>query len=81
MARQRAGVDPGDAAVVRSVSLPCRDCGGYVQKNGGCNHMTCTCGAEFCWECGLEIDGVVYEHYMRGDRGDAANTVCNHYGG
>merc|ERR1712034_206403 len=29
----------------------------YVEKDGGCNHMTCStrgkgCGYEFCWTCG-----------------------------
>ncbi|KAM7198876.1 hypothetical protein V8F20_005943 [Naviculisporaceae sp. PSN 640] len=29
----------------------CR-CGAYVQKRGGCFHMTCSsCRFEFCWEC------------------------------
>ncbi|KAM7224098.1 hypothetical protein V8F06_000571 [Rhypophila decipiens] len=29
----------------------CR-CGAYVEKQGGCFHMTCSsCGFEFCWEC------------------------------
>lgn len=30
----------------------CRKCKAYVEKNGGCNHMTCRCGHEFCWRCG-----------------------------
>jgi hypothetical protein len=28
-------------------------CGWWIQKNEGCDHMTCwKCGFEFCWECG-----------------------------
>jgi len=30
----------------------CPRCGVFVEKNGGCNHMTCRqCGYEWCWLC------------------------------
>lgn len=30
----------------------CPGCDGAIEKNGGCNHMTCrTCKKEFCWIC------------------------------
>lgn len=31
---------------------PCPKCGKSVEKNGGCNLMTCRCGQHFCWLCG-----------------------------
>lgn len=38
---------------------PCPKCHKRIEKNGGCNHMTCQqcaggCGYEFCWICGHE---------------------------
>ncbi|CDK27721.1 unnamed protein product [Kuraishia capsulata CBS 1993] len=31
---------------------PCPQCDTNIEKNGGCNHMTCkTCCHEFCWIC------------------------------
>ena len=35
--------------------IKCKRCGQGVQKKDGCNHMTCTCGFEFCWLCGDTI--------------------------
>lgn len=32
----------------------CRKCHQLVEKNGGCNHMTCRCGHQWCWLCGRD---------------------------
>eukprot|EP00475_Leptophrys_vorax_P029251 TRINITY_DN4274_c0_g1_i2.p1 TRINITY_DN4274_c0_g1~~TRINITY_DN4274_c0_g1_i2.p1 ORF type:complete len:245 (-),score=45.78 TRINITY_DN4274_c0_g1_i2:87-731(-) len=30
----------------------CPACSRFIIKLDGCNHMTCSCGYEFCWVCG-----------------------------
>ena len=30
----------------------CHGCGAYVEHREACQHMTCRCGAEFCYVCG-----------------------------
>jgi hypothetical protein len=48
----------GDDSVVqneweRSNTRPCPKCNTRIEKNGGCNHMSCTsCRHQFCWICG-----------------------------
>lgn len=47
----------------------CPNCKSNIEKNGGCNHMTCRkvgCGYEFCWLCS-------------GDWKEHANRQCNVY--
>jgi hypothetical protein len=33
----------------------CPKCAHAVEKDGGCDHMRCTCGTFFCFICGMEI--------------------------
>jgi IBR domain, a half RING-finger domain len=39
---------------MRAGVQPCRRCHAAIEKTAGCDHMTCRCGYEFCWICGLE---------------------------
>ncbi|XP_028119628.1 probable E3 ubiquitin-protein ligase ARI3 isoform X1 [Camellia sinensis] len=32
----------------------CPECEIYVEKTEGCSHITCRCGHEFCYRCGLK---------------------------
>ncbi|CAF3473174.1 unnamed protein product [Rotaria socialis] len=38
-------------AIVQVKGRNCVSCHSFIEKNGGCNHMTCSCGAQFCWTC------------------------------
>jgi len=34
--------------------MRCFECGHVVEKKAGCNHITCICGAQFCYLCGAK---------------------------
>jgi len=39
-------------AAIAAISSPCPGCFSPVEKNEGCDHMTCLkCKKEFCWKC------------------------------
>ncbi|KAG5472436.1 hypothetical protein LSCM1_03835 [Leishmania martiniquensis] len=38
-------------AYILSRTKQCPKCKKTIEKSGGCNHMTCKCGHEFCWVC------------------------------
>ena len=41
----------------------CPECKRTIEKSEGCNHMTCPCGAHFCWKCGKSFSAAtIYGH-------------------
>lgn len=41
---------------------PCPQCGTAIEKNLGCNHMTCKkCGYEWCWTCNGKYTSTHYQ--------------------
>ncbi|KAL4268947.1 Linear Ubiquitination-Associated E3 Ligase [Pleurotus pulmonarius] len=41
----------------------CPRCQVPIEKSGGCNHISCRCGAHVCWKCmGVFNADVIYEH-------------------
>ena len=52
-------------------TIKCTRCGRHIEKNGGCNHMSCQrCNADWCWLCNKEMKGGgggVTEHYQSGE--------------
>lgn len=51
----RAKDDLETAEWLRSNTKMCPNCGMHIQKNEGCNHMTCKkCSHQFCWICFIQ---------------------------
>jgi hypothetical protein len=48
--------DPEDLAVLRLSDergwRRCPECKAMVELSDGCNHISCVCGAHFCYDCG-----------------------------
>jgi E3 ubiquitin-protein ligase RNF14 len=51
---------------------PCPNCSTSVEKNGGCNHITCRhCNFEWCWLCNCKYQP---GHYRKG-----SGTGCEQF--
>ena len=74
----------GDARASEEVALVqaldglvrCPRCSQGVEKSGGCDHMTCRCGFEFCWRCQAPYRGEqgIFEVGNRAHR-----STCQYY--
>jgi len=53
---QKNQSDDESQRLVRILAKPCPHCGRLIERNQGCNHMTCRggCGKEWCWMCGQD---------------------------
>ncbi|KIW03679.1 uncharacterized protein PV09_05000 [Verruconis gallopava] len=62
-AEQRLRAAARNLAVrARPVKL-CPSCNIPSQKTSGCDHLTCVCGAHWCWACGKQFDfRKIYDH-------------------
>ena len=49
--RTRVIRDDANAEFIRANTRNCPKCNSKIWRTEGCNHMTCTCGANFCWRC------------------------------
>lgn len=65
-ALSQAGVEQQDPLVSQ---LPrCPSCNVPVERNGGCDHMTCSlCQTEFCYICGQRLQGNWADHFSLED--------------
>ncbi|MFN9955782.1 MAG: Rcat domain-containing protein [bacterium] len=48
----------------------CYNCKFWVEKTEGCDHMTCKCGAEFCYICGGEYGACSCDYGSEGQQED-----------
>ncbi|BFZ09288.1 hypothetical protein BsWGS_12328 [Bradybaena similaris] len=65
---------PKKAEVMEIEGRLCPKCSKFIDKNGGCMHMSCRCGHQFCWLClkdwynhgvCLPDPSVVFEHTQK----------------
>ena len=40
----------------------CPDCGIFIEKIDGCNHIHCRCGGHVCWICVRTFNNGIYDH-------------------
>merc|ERR1719502_2194064 len=61
--------------------MRCFDCGHVIEKKAGCNHITCVCGAHFCYLCGTkwgECKCQVIGEMARHQRRNVGTHRCPH---
>jgi hypothetical protein len=45
------------------ITKPCPKCGVMTEKSSGCDHITCTCGSHWCFNCSeLSTSDAIYDH-------------------
>lgn len=57
---------PDEASIleIKTASKNCPNCNINIIRNDGCSHMTCKCGAHFCWQCGIEFSLSEINHHI-----------------
>ena len=58
----------------------CPQCKVWIEKNGGCDHMECRCGAHICWICMVMFDREnIHKHMenVHGNRFDELSPEVN----
>lgn len=66
--------EPNATTNIKRIKAPgkiqfCPNCKTPIEKNGGCNHMTCKCGTHFCWLCNADITKERHHSCARLQRG------------
>lgn len=72
-------LDEASELVIKQTSMNCPGCRTACHKIDGCNHMTCTCGIHFCYQCGQQLElGRVTEHYRDTEFG-VPGSLCDQF--
>ncbi|KIM84516.1 hypothetical protein PILCRDRAFT_818082 [Piloderma croceum F 1598] len=59
-----------DQLAKKSGFRKCPECKVWIEKNGGCNHVSCKCGAQICWGCMRTFSGgSIFGHTCTGTGG------------
>lgn len=60
---QRLAAESSGEAALRRATKQCPACKEGTVKISGCNHISCPCGAHWCWRCGRNFEeSVIYDH-------------------
>ncbi|POR36152.1 Vacuolar membrane protein [Tolypocladium paradoxum] len=57
----------------------CHSCHGMVELNAGCYHITCRCGAHFCYLCGVPWKQCACEQWDEARLVDRANNIVDRH--
>jgi macrodomain Ter protein organizer (MatP/YcbG family) len=61
-------IDESSQQWIEENTKKCPNCQADVQKNNGCQHITCVCRTHFCWSClAMYHPNDITEHYRGGD--------------
>ena len=69
--RRRMREEAKSQKLVDEISQQCpgKNCGWRIEKNQGCDHMTCRkCKAEFCWVCRADYKDIIAHGNLTHDR-------------
>lgn len=81
--RKKCQDDSETSNWIQSNAKSCPKCAKFIEKNGGCNHISCSCGHHFCWVCEGDFDHKTYKHscgrYVEDEKKEKAKSDLHRY--